>query len=261
MAGAFPGAVTNYTNPTSANYHDVPVGGRTQSQFLSDHSDDIEALATKLGISLAAPADTPVADRLLGSNASGKSGWMQLLAGMVPNSLITAAMLADTAAPKKLGEVILGASAASISFQSIPATYRSLMIQFSLRTDAGSSTSLMVRFNNDSGTNQYTYSVVYGAGSSPGAFSALNDTSLYTAELPRLASTANQFTQGISHIYDYAATNKHKGILSIANRPESEIYIHGGTWRSTAAINRVDLIPTGGQLVSGSSATLWGMPA
>jgi hypothetical protein len=44
----------------------------------------------------------------LGSNASGKSGWMQLLAGMVPNSLITAAMLADTAAPKKLGEVILG---------------------------------------------------------------------------------------------------------------------------------------------------------
>jgi hypothetical protein len=260
MAGAFPGAVTNYTNPTSATYHDVPVGGRTQSGFLSDHSDDIEALATKLGISLAAPADTPVADRLLGSNASGKSGWMQLLAGMVPTGLITAAMIAEGAVPKVLARSVLGGTAASFSFTSIPATYHSLRFQFLLRTNAGSSCFLGIRFNNDSGATQYAYETLFGNGSAAQAFQSTGDSLVYTSELMRTADAANAFSGGIIDIYDYAATDKNKMMFSLNGWPTVGVYGVAAGWKSNAAINRVDFIPSVGSFIAGSSVTLWGMP-
>lgn len=260
MAGAFPGAVTNYTNPTGANYQDVAVGGRTQSQFISDHNDDIEALATKLGISLAAPADTPVADRLLGSNASGKSGWMQLLAGMVPNSLITAAMLADTASLKKLGEVSLGSTATSISIQSIPATYRALRLHWMVRTDAGVSTSILARLNNDSGAN-YDYQVGSIAGSTVGAFTGTAATSIYAGECTRSASPANEFSAGYLDLLAYSQTAHKKMIIGRAAR-DLETYVTASMWQSTAAINRIDLLPsTASNFVAGSLVTLWGLPA
>lgn len=260
MAGAFPGAVTNYTNPTSANYHDVPVGGRTQSQFLSDHSDDIEALATKLGISLAAPADTPVADRLLGSNASGKSGWMQLLAGMVPNSLITAAMLADTAALKKIGEVTLGSTATSISIQSIPATYRALRIHWMVRTDAGAGTALLARLNNDSGAN-YDYQVGSFAGSTAAAFSGTAANSIYAGECTRTASQANEFAAGYLDLLAYSQTAFYKEVIGRSAR-DTETYVTSSLWKSTAAINRIDLLPSSASnFIAGSMVTLWGLPA
>jgi hypothetical protein len=93
LAGAFPGAITTYTNPAGSTHTATPVGGRTLSQFVSDHNDDLEAIMAKLGITLASGAlNSPLTDRLMGSDANNQSGWMQLRAGMVPANLITQAV-------------------------------------------------------------------------------------------------------------------------------------------------------------------------
>ena len=56
--------------------------------------------------------------------------------------------------PIKLAETLLVAPAASITFSGIPATFSHLEIEWHARGDvAGTSTTILLRLNNDSGAN------------------------------------------------------------------------------------------------------------
>jgi hypothetical protein len=60
-----------------------------------------------------------------------------------------------------ISEVITSGSAASVTFSSIPSTYRDLIISFVGRTNvAANDDALMLRFNGDAGGN-YDYEVAY----------------------------------------------------------------------------------------------------
>ncbi len=299
MAGSFPAGVTSYTNPGAADKTGLTVGGRFLDQFIADHNDDLEAIMAKLGTSEASPADVPVAARLLGSTANGKSGWMQLVAGMIPNAIITAAMLASGAAagnigngailaamlasgaaasnigtggvtaamlqdgisaPKKIGEVVLGTTAATVTFSSIPGSYRDLHLSWVFRTNAGSAASFLGRINNDTGAN-YDYEVGSFSTTTASAFTgAVGQSSLYLGECTRTTTTANEASVGYLDIPNYAATTFFKGVLG-RNARVQETYVTSGTWRSTSTINRLDLFPSTGSFIAGSVFTLWGWPA
>lgn len=162
--------------------------------------------------------------------------------------------------PVKLAESVLVASAASISFQSIPPGYRSLMLQFALRCDAAGASAVVMRFNNDSTAAHYMWQMAAGNISTGASFNNLSDTAIYFVDCTRPAMAANQFSGGIIHIYDYSATNKFKNSVGVSGMPGVEIYSSFGTWLSTAGINRVDFALTAGNFIAGSSVTLWGMP-
>jgi hypothetical protein len=163
--------------------------------------------------------------------------------------------------PVKLFEVILSTTASFVSFTSIPAGYRALMWAWNLRTNHSSSVSLMTRFNNDSAAGQYTYIVCSSVGTTTNAFSSTGDTSIYTAELTRTSTAANEFASGWARLYGYAESDKHKQMFYDGSRADAEYYQGVGRWKSNAVINRVDLIPTGGQLIAGSTVTMWALPA
>lgn len=83
MAASFPGAVPTLSNPTPTTKLGTATSALKHSNQHINSNDEIEALATKLGISESSPADTPAANTILQSLANNKSKWATLITAMI----------------------------------------------------------------------------------------------------------------------------------------------------------------------------------
>jgi hypothetical protein len=63
----------------------------------------------------------------------------------------------------------------------------------------------------------------------------------------------------IVHIMDYSATDKHKTVLSRANRASSGVDAIAGRWASTSAITSIKYFASGRTLDIGSTVALYGI--
>lgn len=170
--------------------------------------------------------------------------------------------------PVKLAETLLAAPAASISWTSIPATFRHLEADLYARGDtAAVNTRVNARINNDSAANYDAQENRWDGGTSFLAES-LGVTSFQVAFIPAATATANYYGSATLFCKHYAGTTGNKQINSVGNWAESNIanascrsFAYNGKWRTAGtAINRLDLIPAAGNLVAGSLGTLWGHP-
>jgi hypothetical protein len=152
----------------------------------------------------------------------------------------------------------LGSSASSVTFTSIPSTYTDLVLIVNGGTSSGSN-SLYMRFNNDS-TSIYSTTYMYGNGSSatPGRLTTRDAAAIGYFVAP---GTGNEFNS-IVHIQNYANTNVYKTVLDRANStsgtyPGAEASV--SLWRSTAAINRIDVLISSNTINAGTTLTLYGI--
>ena len=152
-----------------------------------------------------------------------------------------------------LATVTLGSSASSLSFSSIPASYRDLVIVENVTTSTNSY--LRIRFNGDSGNN---YSRVSMAGDGSTATSSSNDAISNISTIRTQATSSNPATL-IWQIMDYSATDKHKTVLLRANNTASFVEALAGRWANTAAINSIELISGTGTFNTGSTFNLFGI--
>jgi hypothetical protein len=151
-----------------------------------------------------------------------------------------------------LATVTLGTSASSVTFSSIPATYRDLIFVFS--GTAVSTTGLGLRFNSDTGSN-YNYVQMYGTGS----LTFSNTQSGTSLDIGVIGSG-----QSDNHlqIMDYSATDKHKTILARVNSESwANIRAAAGRWANTSAINNIQVIGTGANFAAGLTLSLYGVIA
>jgi hypothetical protein len=173
---------------------------------------------------------------------------------------------AGSGALTQLASTVLGASAPSIDFSGIAATLTHLLIVYYLRSDAATTNdNLLIRFNNDSGAN-YDMQADRAFAATPAANEALAATSINcTSCLCGANAPANVFAGGTIEIHNYANASNNKtasvvggskGGTTTGTLIASRI---AGFWRSSAAINRVTLLPATGNFVTGSLATLYGL--
>ena len=147
----------------------------------------------------------------------------------------------------------LGSAANTITFSSIPATYTDLkIVWFGIQ----STSQFRFRFNNDTATN-YSYNVLQGDGTSASSSRFATQSFIY-------ASTSAAATYGAFMSIDvmsYAgSTNKTALVTTSRDLNGSGSVDRGiGLWRSTAAINRVDLYLGSGNMNAGATATLYGI--
>lgn len=149
-----------------------------------------------------------------------------------------------------LANITLGSSASTVTFSSIPATYRDLVVVFQ-HTGSASVADLVLQFNSDSGAN-YTRVVMYGNSAGTGSVAGTSQaiSAVYGAKI--------QF--GTVNIMDYSATNKHKTYLTRSgNAEQSEVGAYASRWANTAAITSILLAPNSGTLSSGSTFALYGI--
>lgn len=161
----------------------------------------------------------------------------------------------------------LGSDTSFITFSSIPATYTDLVILCFVRlTRPDYDGDIYCRYNNDTATN-YSATLMNSGGipGSPGSRRVANDTATNDGRIPGNLATAGLYAPVIINILDYANTTTYKSSTSTSyeNQTGGSDYGIGAstsTWRSTAAINRIDIAGTTG-FKSGSTFRLYGIEA
>ena len=224
------------------------------------------------GTTTVAPSQNAVFDALASkiANPGGSNDdFLQRKAGVYTNRTV-AQVKTDLGivapALTLIASAVLGADAASFSFTSIPGTYNHLVLRFVLRqTTAGvSNRQIHLRFNNNSSSIYDTQQLVgNNSSASAAAFSAANVAILGYS--PAAVATANYASAGVIEIPGYALSTffKHGTCQTgtdtngaAANfRSDATSFV----WRSTAAINQIDLLPQSHNFLAGSAAYLYGV--
>lgn len=136
---------------------------------------------------------------------------------------------------------VLTGTATSVTFSSIPATYRDLILV--IRASTSSLSYLTYRLNGDTGAN---YLTVYAEGTgSLAQSSTVIDSFGYFVPGDAGRSNTGSATLTIANFQDYSATNKHKTQLVRANNTTTGTSMSASRWASTSAINSIVVAPTG----------------
>jgi hypothetical protein len=158
-----------------------------------------------------------------------------------------------------IASVLFGASGAStVTFSDIPQNYKHLQLRM---TSYNSSTNITIqtRFNGD-GSTLYTRHFIAGDGSSATAYGQ-SDISI-ASSLAYSSNTANIFWASIIDILDYANTNKFKTARSLTGgdyNGSGTILFSSVLYRSTDAINTINLYAAGGAISQYSRISLYGI--
>jgi hypothetical protein len=153
----------------------------------------------------------------------------------------------------------LGSSAASVTFSSISGSYTDLILITNATSTSGGSQSISIKVGNgsvDTGAN-YSLTYLYGDGSSAVSGRYSNANYLYTGRV-----TNTNLSTGITHFQNYSNTTTYKTVLSEGRNAAAIIINLVNLWRSTSAINIMELGIDGGySFASGSTFTLYGIAA
>lgn len=150
---------------------------------------------------------------------------------------------------------------ATISFTSIPATYKHLQIRGIQRSDQVGTQDSNFRFNNDTAAN-YSWHRLFGDGATVSASATSSASTMNYGAAIGTGTLANAEPAFIMDILDYADTNKYKTARTLTgfdNNGGGYIYLYSGNWRSTSAINRVDLYCGAGNFAQYSHFALYGI--
>ena len=151
----------------------------------------------------------------------------------------------------------LGSAQATATFSSISGSYTDLVIVAQLTTAAP--TNMRIRFNGDTGTN-YSDTILTGNGSTA---TSLKETGNTAALLDWNAyPTSTTIATLIINIMNYANTTTYKTFINRANNASGGTEANVGLWRSTSAINEIQVrTSSGGNIAIGSTFTLYGILA
>jgi hypothetical protein len=163
-----------------------------------------------------------------------------------------------------ISEVVTSASQASVTFSSIPATYRDLVLVVRGRmTGAVTSENVHIQFNSDTAAN-YNFEFMQATSSFETNNQFVGQTFLIGGQLPGASATASH--AGFSRILigDYRGTTFFKELVaefaaSLGTGASSQgVGLHGGSWISTAAINAIKVFLGSGNFVDGDVVSLYG---
>lgn len=158
--------------------------------------------------------------------------------------------------------------ASSITFSSIPSTYRHLQIRLIGRSTSSTADGnyINIQFNSDTGSN-YTYHVISGDGSTVNAGGVASQTANYLQRISSDAMNASAYGVIVTDILDYTSLNKNKTIRSLGGfdtnggtASTGKIYFTSGAWlNSSTAISSITLTPDTGNFKQYSQAALYGI--
>jgi hypothetical protein len=162
-----------------------------------------------------------------------------------------------------ISSTILTGSQSSVTFSSIPSTYKHLQLRMLPRSDRNFYDGGKITFNGDSGAN---YAIHNLAGNGSSAFSEAYSSNTYL-RLEDISGTndgvSNAFSAHIMDILDFSSTAKNKTtrMLQTANLSlNKRIWLSSGAWLSTSAITSITIAPTTGpNFITGSRFSLYGI--
>lgn len=169
-----------------------------------------------------------------------------------------------------ISEVVTAGAQASVTFSSIPATFRDLIVRVRAGPCGTASGTVFTQFqfNGDTGANYDSITYQTGTTSPSGGnfnFEQIAQTSANFGNLVGTSSPANVANYAEATIYDYRGTTFQKAFKSLCcqklGTSSGDVYTMTGSgfWRSTAAITEIDIIlSASGTFANGSVVSLYG---
>jgi len=157
-------------------------------------------------------------------------------------------------------------SSGTITFSSIPSTYKHLQIRCISRLSATKGYTI-VKPNNDSSTANYTYHTIYGDGVSitPDKYTTGSLGGSYSIYSTGATSElADNVGVAILDIHDYASTTKYKTFRSFTGYDNNQngngiVFLISTLWLSTSAISSLTIDAQGGNFTTATSFALYGI--
>jgi hypothetical protein len=155
----------------------------------------------------------------------------------------------------------------SLSFTSIPSTYKHLQIRGISRDTTASTgdSAVVLQLNSDTGSNYSTHRVnTYGATPSINVQGFANYPYVFLPAQPNDSTTANAFMAVIIDIHDYASTTKNKTVRLVGGTETNQTSSSGngfgsGAWYSLSAVTSVQIKANTTSFKSGSTFALYGI--
>ena len=258
--------------PGNSAIGDTAAAGTSGSVARADHKHGREAAATPgssaVGDSASAGSATTIArsDHVHGREAFGTPVTVNGQTTSLSAGSLTTVARADhvhtlSNVAVLLYSTTLGATAANISITNIPSTYSHLLIYASLRSAYSGQyyDNYYVRLNNDTGSN-YSDQINGATATQLGGFTVNAAANFLT----------NTWSTHVIQIWNYSNTSVHKSVVWPANpgynnsaSAWSPAVATGGfinVWKSTAAVNRIDIYPFTGPWAPQTSIMLYGLP-
>lgn len=140
---------------------------------------------------------------------------------------------------ESIASVTVGSGgSSSISFTSIPSTYKHLQVRGISKMSSGAS--LYMQLNSDTGSN-YARHYLNGNGSTTGAGGNSSFTNMFVGTTANATST---FGASIIDVLDYANTNKYKTSRALSGADANGsgfVQFMSGLWMNTAAVSTITI--------------------
>lgn len=163
----------------------------------------------------------------------------------------------------KIGNTVeVGAGGqASITFNSIPATYTDLLVKFSARVSTGGAGTDQILVSLNGSTSSFSMRILYGSGSSAGSINNGGNERLI-GWIDNSGNTASTFASGEVSIPYYNSAN-YKAISTdlVLENNATAVYttMAANLWSNTAAITSIALTPASGSFEQYTTASLYGI--
>lgn len=158
-----------------------------------------------------------------------------------------------------LQTITLSGSASTVTFGSIPGTYRDLVFVFDGGVTSGNR-NLVIAFNSDTTNSNYAAVQMSGTGSAADGTAFLSTQTRFLNYYGYMQADLN--CQIVTQIFDYSATDKHKTYLSRSSHASNGTSAVASRWANTNAITSIQLSQDGAvSFASGSTFSLYGIAA
>lgn len=161
---------------------------------------------------------------------------------------------------ESIATVTVGAGgSSSVSFSSIPSTFKHLQIRQLNLNDVANQT-IFIRFNSDTGSN-YARHQVGGTGAVTYASGEASQTAGFIGF--GAGSTSSSYGAAtITDILDYTNTNKYTTVRAISGNDYNgagQIVLRSTLWMNTAAVTAINIYPDSGNFKEYSHFALYGI--
>jgi hypothetical protein len=170
----------------------------------------------------------------------------------------------DTGAMFPIAMVNVGSTGAStLTFSSIPATYKHLQIR-GIAYTAGTNERINLRFNSDTASN-YSMHRLVGNGSAASASAQSSQSAIWVSSgYDGVSNTANTFTAYVLDVLDYTSTSKTKTLRALdgldKNGSGGIEFSSGGWYKTPEAITTISMtIQSGSSFAQYSQFALYGI--
>jgi hypothetical protein len=159
--------------------------------------------------------------------------------------------MASTYTP--IATTTLGSNTNTVTFSSIASTYTDLVLVMSVKNTSGSFYDNLLQFNSDTASN-YSWTRISGNGTAATSARGTSQTSIQAGW-----GGTNPATTIVS-LQNYSNATTYKTCLVRTNDVDAVTAAYAGLWRSTSAINRIDILAySGTNFITGSTFTLYGI--